>query len=59
MPVTTPPKSEPLNQYNVRVPRALWRDASARAKREGFPLSELIRHWLREYAYAQAESDTE
>lgn len=50
---------EPMNQYNVRVPRWMWQAAAARARREGQSLSEVIRHFLRGYAAGQAESDTE
>ena len=50
---------EPMNQYNIRAPRWLWQAAATKARREGQPLSEIIRHWLREYVRDQAGSDTE
>lgn len=59
MEITTPPKSEPMKLYNIRVPASLWRAASTRAKGEGVPLSEVIRSWLTQYVREAAERDTD
>jgi predicted HicB family RNase H-like nuclease len=47
---TEAPSKEPMVQRNLRVPKWLWVAASARARREGVSLSELLRGWLRDYA---------
>lgn len=43
----TTPKPGPIR--SVRVPDDLWNAAKARAASEGTTISELIRHWIRNY----------
>jgi antitoxin component of RelBE/YafQ-DinJ toxin-antitoxin module len=45
-----PATEEPMKMRNLRVDDATWDAASARAKADGIALSEVIRHYLREYA---------
>ena len=41
---------EPMKNRTVKVDDPTWDAASARAAREGLPIAEVVRHYLREYA---------
>lgn len=42
-------KAKPGPIRSIRVPDDLWNAAKARAANEGTTISELIRHWIRNY----------
>lgn len=52
LPAVRPPTTAKIAMKNrvVRVDDPTWEGAAARAEAEGINLSEVIRHYLREYA---------
>lgn len=52
LPKITPPRSArvPMRNRTVKVDDETWQDAHAKASADGINLSDVVRHYLREYA---------
>lgn len=49
-PKSAPTPTDAMPHRTIRVDKPTWNAAAERAKREGLTLSQVIRHYLHEYA---------